>query len=182
MLQRIVIFLFKKFANETSSLSKQNYTSIASFIHSNWLDEYLSKIYTCKLNKESNKKASNYIFSIELVLNLFDRKLLKFNEMNNFLWSNFDFLSKNCSTTNVQKTDENLVAYLKVCLEQLKLKNFDNNEQKFIGYLNAKNFKCTEMFKLNSNRDNVLIEIVILGSILAHMFSPMDPMVILTFL
>ena len=68
--------------------------------------------------------------------------------MNNFLWSNFDFLSKSCSTSNVKKTDANLVAYLKVCLEQLKLEHFNNNEQKFIDYLNAKNFKCTEMFKL----------------------------------
>jgi MoxR-like ATPase len=167
---------FRRFSNETSSMSKLNSISIASFIHSNWLDEYLSKIYMCKLNKESNKNTSNYIFSIELVLNLFDRKLLKFNEMNTYLWSNFDFLVKSCSNANVKAIDENLVANLKLCVDDFKHKHFDNNEQAFLSYLKAKNFNYTDMFRLNSNRGSVLIELIILGSILAHMFSPMDPM------
>ena len=122
-----------------------------------------SKTKRSKLNKESSKNPSNYIFSIELVLNLFDRKLLKFNEMNTYLWSNFDFLAKNCSNANVKALDENLVANLRLCIDDFKHKHFDNNEQAFLSYLKAKNFNYTDMLRLNSNRSSALIEIIILG-------------------
>ena len=133
-------------------------------------EKYLSKLYMSKLSRESSKKSSSYIFSIELVLNLFDRKLMAFNQMNTYLWSNYNFLSNECTKSSVQAHDERLVVYLRECINDFKVKHFDNNDQMFLNYLRQKGFnKDDDLFRLNENRANSLIEIVILGCMIAFM-------------
>ena len=168
---------FRKFANQSASLASPNTTAVSSFIHYNWLDEYLGKMYMCKLNKESSKKTSSYIFSIELVLNLFDRKLLAFNQMNTYLWSNYNFLAQDCTSSSVQASDEHLVVYLKSCIEEFKQKHFGNEDQAFFSYLRQKGFnRDDDLFRLNEKRSSILVEIIVLGCMLAYMFSPIEPM------
>ena len=143
---------FRKFANSTASLLTSPTTNISSFIHSNWLDEYLSSIYMSRLHIDSNNRsknnANNYIFSIELVLNLFDRKLLQFNEMNEYLWSNYEFLCNECSKASIMSLDEHLLFYLKTCIDEIKRDHFEGSDQAFLSYLQIKCFNKGKLFEI----------------------------------
>ena len=170
---------FRRFANETTSLTTttavSNVAALSSFAHSNWLDEFLSMMYMNKMSKQSNKNASNYICSIELILNLFDRKLLKFNETSAFLWAHYSFLTSECTHESIASLDEHLVSYLKSCVDELKRSHFSNEDQAFFGYLRGKGFS-KDILKLSTSRASVHVEMIMLGCVLAHMFSPMEPM------
>ena len=178
--------IFITFLRNFSNFSFNSFSNQAnlSFIHYNWLDEYLSDILTCKLENSDKKHVpSGYIFSIEFILNSYDQKISKLNELCCYVWSNYSFLIDSCSNNYVM--DEQLLINLKNSLNNIKAMFFMNDDQLFNNYLTKKGFDF-ELFKLGANIENSnsnktkneknLVQIMVLGCMLSFIFSPMEPL------
>lgn len=173
---------------ESMHKTKQN-----SFIHYNWLDQYISSIYTNRFeveNSHDRRKSANsdgsYIFSIQLIMSLYDHRISSLNELGSFIWSNYSFLVNDCYY--VKSIDSSLVTYTRSLLNDLKAKYFADNDQILNEYLIKKGFDgellqmrvdLLQLVRKNKNIDSSvldLVELVIYGCVISYMFSPVDPL------
>ena len=124
-----------------------------SFIHFNWLDEYINGVYfgdaisdrpkqsnsTSQRSRTSfNTVKSNYIKSIQLRLNYYDTKMFNVNEITTQMWQNYALLrsfSSSSSSSSTNSIDEKLRKMVANELDQFKRERFDGSDAAYDDYL-----------------------------------------------
>jgi hypothetical protein len=165
----IQVKLSENYRNFTvESLSGKN------FLNFNWLDVYVMRLYAIQFTTRTISTA--YIRPIELILNFYDEKIAKLNELSDIMWSRFENLAPN----KVDYVEERVLGDLRECIERIRVERFEGSESLMRDYLVKKgaSLEMLENMKgivTKSGKAKRLAELLMGGYTLTYLYAPMDP-------